>query len=174
MIVDRLDSHFIFIVSSDHVHGNYHYIQYDGHNLTNKEYLTYWGKWIIFGEKIQLDHLARQIDPHVENKIIPAAKYDRKVIDAFRLEECVMCVYCDFRQRDDVWRILDSIGVKDKIWVYEAETMKRWLPGGHLLEKWIKGKSLENEAAEKVRRDAQNTFDEMFKDENAEFRGIVQ
>lgn len=174
MIVDRPDSHFIFVVSSDHVHAGENYIQYEGKVLTNREYLQYWGKWVFFGKKEDLDAIARQMDPFVEKKIIPAAKYDREVIEAFHLGECVMCVYCDFRQRDSVWEVLETIGVEDKMWVFEKETMERWLPGGHLLEKWIAGKNLSPEAADTVREDARKTFDKLFEDENAEFKGIMQ
>ena len=174
MIVDRPGSHFIFIVPRDHVLGCYNYIQYEGEELTNKAYLQYWGKWVFFGTREELDRLAKKMDPFVEKKIIPAAKYDREVIDAFRLGECVMCVYCDFRQRDAVWEILESIGIEDKAWAFEKETMERWLPGGHLLEKWIEGKNLGPAEADKVRADAKKTFEKMFEDENAIFKGVTQ
>jgi hypothetical protein len=114
------------------------------------------------------------MDPFVEGKVIPAAKFDREVIDAFHIGECVMCVYCDFRQRNDVWGVLESIGVTDKMWVFEKETMERWLPGGHLLEKWISGKNLNPAQADNVREDAKKTFEKMFKDDDAEFKGVMQ
>ena len=174
MIVDRPGSHFIFIVSTSHVCDCWNYIRYDGKALTNKEYLQYWGKWVFFGSADELDQLAKEIDPFVEKKEIPAAKFDREVIEEFGMGECVMCVYCDFRQRDEVWGILESIGVTDKMWVFEKETMERWLPGGHLLEKWIEGRKLGPEEAEKVREDAKKTFEKMFEDDDAEFKGVIQ
>lgn len=174
MIVDRPDSHFIFIVSRDHVYAGYNYIRYEGKPLTNREYLRYWGKWVFFGDKETLGGIAKKMDPFVEKKIVPAAKYDRETIDAFELGECVMCVYCDYRQREEVWEVLASIGVADKMWVFEKETMERWLPGGHLLEKWIQGKNLSPEEADKVRADAKTTFEKMFADEDAEFKGVMQ
>ena len=174
MIVDRPGSHFIFIVSRDHVYNDYNYIRYEGKPLTNKEYLQYWGKWVFFGGRDTLRQFAEKLDPLVEEKTIPAAKYDREVIDAFELGECVMCIYCDFRQRDDVWQALESIGVTDKMWVFEKETMERWLPGGYLLEKWIQGRDLTSEQADAVRADAKRTFEQMFADENAEFKGVMQ
>lgn len=174
MIVDRPGSHFIFVVSRHHVYDGYNYIRYDGKPLTNKEYLEYWGKWVFFGDHEKLGDFALKMDPFVEEKVIPAAKYDREVIDAFELGECVMCVYCDFRQREAVWKILESIGVTDKMWVFEKETMQRWMPGGHLLEKWIAGKQLDPEAADRVREDAKKTFQKMFEDEDAEFKGVMQ
>ena len=174
MIVDRPGSHFIFIVSRDHVYHGYNYIRYEGKPLTNKEYLQYWGKWVFFGNADTLSDFARKMDPLVEDKVIPAAKYDREVIDAFEIGECVMCIYCDFRQREEVWQALASIGVADKMWVFEKETMERWLPGGHLLEKWIEGKDMTPEQADTVRADAKRTFEKMFADEDAEFKGVMQ
>jgi hypothetical protein len=174
MIVDRSESHFIFIVSSEHVHHGYNYIRYNEKPLTNKEYLQYWGKWVFFGNQEKLNDFAKKMDPFVEQKIIPAAKYDREMIEAFQLGECVMCVYCDSRQREDVWSVLESIGVNDKMWVFEKETMERWLPGGHLLEKWIANKNMSPEEADRVREDAKSTFEKMFKDDDAEFKGVFQ
>lgn len=174
MIVDKPGSHFIFIVSKDHVYNGYNYIRYEEKPLTNKEYLKYWGKWVFFGNQETLGRLAKKMDPFVEEKVIPAAKYDREMIEAFELGECVMCVYCDFRQRDDVWEVLKSIGVADRMWVFEKETMERWLPGGHLLEKWIAGRDMSPEEADNVRADAKRTFEKMFADEDAEFKGVMQ
>jgi hypothetical protein len=142
--------------------------------LTNKEYLQYWGKWIVLEPRETLDELARKMDPLVEERKIPGVKYDRERIEEFKLGECVMCVYCDARQREDVWKLLEAVGVTEKAWVYEKETMERWLPGGHLLEKWIKGQNMDEPAAQKVREGAKEKFRKMFEDENAIFTGIEQ
>ncbi|MGV8073471.1 MAG: hypothetical protein AB2L11_02755 [Syntrophobacteraceae bacterium] len=174
MIVDNPGSHFIFIFPWAHVHNNYNYINYNGKQLTNQEYLDYWGKWIIFGSKEELAELAKKMDPFVEEKKIPAAKFDREMLPEFELGECVFCVYCDVRQREEVWEILVSLGVTDKMWVFERETMERWLPGGRLLEKWISGQGLSPEHAEKVREGATARFKKMFEDPNAIFKGVIQ
>jgi hypothetical protein len=174
MIVDRPGSHFIFVVPWDHVYKHYNYINYRGKDLTNQEYLEHWGKWIIFGPKEQLSEIAKKIDPYVEEKKIPAAKYDREIIQEFELGECVMCVYCDERQREEVWEILSSLEIEDKMWVFEKETMERWMPGGRLLEKWISGRGLSPEQAEIVREDAREKFKKMFENPHAIFRGIDQ
>jgi hypothetical protein len=174
MIVDREGSHFIFVLPWDHIYKHYNYIHYKGKELTNKEYLDHWGKWIVLGSKEYLEGLAKKIDPFVEDKLIPAAKYDRELIQEFQLGTCVMCVYCDVRQREEVWEILSSIGVEDKAWVFEKETVERWLPGGRLLEKWIEGKGLSPEEAEKVREGSREKFRAMFEHEHAIFRGIDQ
>ncbi len=174
MIVDRPESHFIFIFPKAHVYQQYNYINYKGTPLTNKEYLTYWGKWLVFGTREEFDRLAQKMSPLVDSHDIPAVKYDREMIPAFELGECVMCVYCDERQRDEVWEILNSLGVEDKAWVYEKETMERWLPGGHLLEKWIKSHNLTTEQADSVREGSKLRFKDMFEDENAIFKGVEQ
>jgi len=174
MILDRPGSHFIFIFHKDHVNRNYNYINYEGKSLTNKEYLEHWGKWVFLGSKEELNEIAKKIDPFVEKKIIPAAKYDRELIPEFELGECVMCIFCDVRQRDEVWEVLASLGVKDKMWVFEKETMENWQPGGHLLETWIKSRDMSPEEAEQTRKNARDTFNAMFQDENAIFRGIDQ
>ncbi|MBF0523848.1 MAG: hypothetical protein HQK56_01990 [Deltaproteobacteria bacterium] len=174
MIVDRESSHFIFVVPRRHFHGLYNYINYRGKDLTNHEYLDHWGKWIVFGPAEELAELAKKIDPYVEENKIPAAKYDREKINEFKLGECVMCIYCDERQREDVWQILSSLGVDEKMWVFERETLERWMPGGHLLERWISGKRLSLEQAERVRDGAREKFKKMFEDPNAVFKGIDQ
>jgi hypothetical protein len=174
MIVDREGSHFIFVVPRRHYHGIYNYINYKGKDLTNQEYLDHWGKWIILGPREELDKLAKKIDPYVEETRVPAAKYDRNTIDAFKLGDCVMCVYCDERQREDVWEVLASLGVEEKMWVFERETVERWLPGGRLLERWIEGKGLDPEKAEQVRAGAREKFRKMFEDPDAIFRGVDQ
>jgi len=174
MIIDRPQSHFIFILPRAHVYGNYNYINYKGKELTNNEYLKYWGKWVFLGTRQELDKLAKKIDPLVDQKIIPGAKYDRQEIPEFQIGECVMCVFCDVRQRDEIWDILASLGVEDKAWVFEKETMENWLPGGQLLEKWIEAKGITPEQAESVRKDAEERFKKMFEDKDAVFRGIDQ
>ncbi len=174
MIVDRSESHFIFIFPQDYVYRNYNYINYKGRPLTNKEYLRYWGKWVILGSKREFDLLAQKLSPLVDEHKIPAVKYDREVIQAFDIGECVMCVYCDERQREEVWMQLNTMGIEDRAWVYEKETMERWLPGGHLLEKWIRGHNLTEEQADSVREGARLRFRDMFADENAVFKGIEQ
>jgi hypothetical protein len=174
MIVDKPGSHFIFIFPKEHVTDRYNYINYNGRPLTNKSYLIHWGKWLVFGSREELDILAEKMSPLVDSHKIPAVKYDREIIKSFDIGECVMCVYCDVRQRDEVWEVLESLGVKDKAWGYEKETMEKWLPGGHLLEKWIKGHNLTKEQADSVRDGSKLRFKDMFSDENAIFKGVVQ
>ena len=174
MIVDRPSSHFIFVVPWDHIYMHYNYINYKGKQLTNKEYLEHWGKWIIIGARDKLEEIAKKLDPFIESKAIPAAKFDRAIIPEFHLQACVMCVYCDVRQRDEIWEILSQLGIEDRLWVFERETMERWLPGGHLLEKWIAGKGLSTEEAEKVRENSKERFRKMFQNEHAIFKGVDQ
>jgi hypothetical protein len=177
VLIDQPGSHFIFIFSKSYVYGKQHYISYKKRPLTNKEYLTHWGKWVIINTREYLETLAQKLDLYVEKGLIPCIKYDRKPIEEFEnllLNDCVMCVYCDDRQKEEVWNILVSEGVDNKAWVYEHETMQKWLPGGLLLENWIQAKKMKDEDAEKVRNNAKEYFDKLFADENSIFKGVVQ
>lgn len=174
MIVDRPDSHFIFVVPLEHVEYRYNYINLRGTPLTNRQYLDHWGKWLVFGLREELEELARRLDPFVEQRKVPAVKYDRQLISEFRLNRCVMCVYCHDEVKDEVWEILASLGVQDKAWMFERETLEKWLPGGPNLERWIQGRGLSPEKADRVRADAREKFKKMFADETAIFTGIYQ
>jgi hypothetical protein len=174
MIIDRHGSHYIFVFPRDYVLGRYNYINYNGKDLTNKEYLECWGRWVILGPKDELAELARKIDPYVEKKKIPAAKYEREVMPEFGLGECIMYVYSDKRQREEVWEVLASLGVEDKMWAFEWESVEGWMPGGRLLEKWIRSKGLSPEKAKKVREGARKKFEEVFENPHALFMGIDQ
>ncbi len=173
MIVDRPESHFIFLFHPDAFYG-YHYIAYQGKPLTNKEYLEHWGKWVLIGTRSEFDSLAKNIDPYVEKGIIPCVKYDRVPLKHLGLEECVMCVYCDDRQRDEVWKILAKYNVNLKAWFYERETLEMWSPGGRLLENWIASQNLSEEEAEKVREDARQRVNAIYEEEEAIFTGWEQ
>ena len=174
MIVDRPESHFIFVVPLEHIEYRYNYINLCGEPLTNKQYLDHWGKWLVFGQPEEVSELARKLDPFVEEKKVPAAKYDRKLITEFQLNRCVMCVYCHEEAKEEVWEILSSLGVKDKAWMFERETLEKWLPGGVNLEKWIQGRDLSPDQAERVRADADARFKKMFADDDAIFTGVHQ
>lgn len=174
MILDRPESHFIFIYHREYVYGNYKYISYKGKPLTNKEYLEHWGKWIILGSREEMDELTGKLDAYVEKKLIPCVKYDRAPLSSIHLRECVMLVYCDDRQKEDVWQILSDLGVEIKAWAYDRETMKMWLPGGRLLEKWIRSHNLNVEQADQIRKNAVLKFSSMFEDDDAIFTGVIQ
>ncbi len=157
MIVDQPQSHFIFVYHPL-VYKRYKYIAYKGKPLTNKEYLDYWGKWIVLGSRPELDTLAERLNPEVESAIIPCVKYDRKPLENLGMEECIMCVFCDDRDSDDVWKILSREGVKLKAWICDRETVDMWLPGGRLLENWIQSEKLSHEEAEKTRDESRAKF----------------
>lgn len=177
MIVDQPGSHYIFVFSKKYVYGSLNYIRYKHKPLTNKEYLQHWGKWLVLGTREELEELAQRLDPYVEREQIPCLKFDRVVQKEFEemlLKECVMCIYCDDREREDVWEILVQEGVTSKAWQYEQKTMEAWLPGGRLLERWILARGLTGAAAERVREDARLYFDQTFADQDAIFTGVIQ
>jgi hypothetical protein len=75
-----------------------------------------------------------------------------------------MCVYCDYRQRDDVLQILSNFGIKIKAWTYDREVIQKWLPGGLHLERWIKHHNLSEEDAETIREESQQKYQKHFFD----------
>jgi len=90
MIVDRAESHFIFVFHYDHIYKRYNYINYQGKTLTNKEYLEHWGKFGIFGTVEEHFERAKKLDSYVEKKAIPCIKFDRVPVEKLQLKECVM------------------------------------------------------------------------------------
>jgi len=161
MIVDRPESHFIFVFHPSIFEGK-KYTVYEGKELTNGEVLQYWGKWIVLGERPWLDELARKLDRYVEEEVIPCIKYDRNPSVNLGLAEAVMMVYCDKRKSEEIWQILRQHGVRIKAWVWERETMEMWKPGGVLLERWIASMNLAEEEARATREDAGTSLGYVF------------
>jgi hypothetical protein len=153
MIVDDPGSHFIFVYHPKVYEGKKYTVR-QGRELTNGEVLKFWGKWLVFGLRSRLDELARALDPYVEAEEIPVIKYDRVPSRNLGIGECVFMVYCDFRDRDEVWKILAEHGVKLKAWVTERETMELWQPGGALLERWLESQNLNKVTKFLIREDA--------------------
>lgn len=153
MIIDDPRSNFIFVYHPLVLMGR-RYTVYKGCELTNGEVIEYWGKWIVMGDKPWLDDLAQKLDPYVEEKKIPCIKYDRTPSVNLGIEECVFMVYCDRRERDEVWDILTQFGVKLKAWVTERETMEMWMPGQRLLERWLERNNFDEASKNAIREDA--------------------
>jgi hypothetical protein len=174
MIVDQPQSHFIFIHHKESVYGYRNSITYKGKPLTNKEYLAYWGKWVIMGRREEFDELAKKLDPCVENGAISCVKYDRVKLEHLGFKEHVMCVYCDKREREEVWQILYGLGARLKAWFYDKETIEMWSPGGRLLENWIAAQSLTPHEAEAVRDDSRKRFSVLYENEDEIFTGWEQ
>ncbi len=161
MIIDDPGSHFIFVYHPDALSGK-KYTTFQGRELTNGEVLRFWGKWIVLGEKYWLDFLALKLNPFVEKGLIPCIKYDRDPPKNLGVAECVMMVYCDTRQRDDIWVLLKKYGVKMKAWVTEKETMELWGPGAPLLERWMESAGLTAAQKEDMRLDAKKRLNRIF------------
>lgn len=105
--------------------------------LSEKEYLEHYGKWLIFGPKAYMEKLARLINPFVESGQIDRAKYCKKEpgFDPFpNRKDYVMCVYADDRKRDEIKRLLESLGVERLTWKYDRQTFEDWEPRGKLFE----------------------------------------
>ena len=173
VIWDHPESHYIFVYHPKVLWG-VNYIRYKGKKLTNGEVLKYWGKWVVLGEREWLDKLAQKLDKYVEEEKIASIKYTREPSKNLRVDECVMLVYCDKRERDEVWAILEEHGVKLKAWISEKETMEMWMPGGRLLERWIRTNNFSEEQAEAVREDARRTLGYVFNNPDAIYRPWAQ
>ncbi|MEW5734083.1 MAG: hypothetical protein AB1921_04465 [Thermodesulfobacteriota bacterium] len=168
MIVDQPESHFVFVYHPAIFHGE-KYTVFQGRPLTNGEVLAYWGKWLVLGSAEKLAELARKLDPYVEARMIPCIKYDRNPPTNLGMEECVMMVYCDRRNRDSVWAILKKHGIRLKAWVTEAETMELWKPGGPLLERWMESRGFGEEMKEAIRNDASMRLSRIVDNPDEEF-----
>ena len=134
-------------------------IAYKGKLLSKEEYHEHWGKWVILDSKEKLDKLAEKLNQYVENRTIQGIKYSKSPEDVFGLDECVMCVFCDERERDEVWEILAKAGVKIKAWVYDREVFDMWSPGGALIEKWLESHGIKGEEADKIRQKTKKNFE---------------
>ena len=169
MIIDDPRVQFIMLFSHETYYGNDPgvYIRYKGKRLTNKEYMEHWGKLIVLDEKESLDKLAQKLDILVERGMIPCVKYDRMPLKEFDMKECVMCVFCDDRQKDEITQVLAELGAETRAWVPEKNVVEGWSPGGMFLEKWIEAMGYEGEMADLVREDSRRIMEQAFGDENA-------
>ena len=173
MIIDQPQTHFIFGYHPQ-IYEGYSYIAYKKKPLTNQGYLDYWGKWILFGPRNKLDKIGKSLDPHVDSGIIPCFKYDRKPLVNLGMEECVMSIYCDVRDREQVWEKIAGTGERLKAWIFDRETVQMWLPGGRLLEQWIRSEKISQEEAEEVREDSRQRFSKIFDFPDRTFEGWPQ
>lgn len=176
MILDDPQVQFVMLFSHETYYGNdpAAYIRYRGIRLTNKEYLEHWGKLIVLDEKESLEKLAEKLDGLVERGIIPCIKYDRMPLKEFDMKECVMCVFCDDRQKDEISEILTSLGATTRAWVPEKDVIEGWSPGGMFLEKWIESMGYEGEMADAIREDSRRIMQQAYGDEDAPATGWDQ
>lgn len=166
MIVDNPDSWYVFSFSKRHYYqaddDPAPYLTYRNKRLTNREYLEHWGKWVFYGEGKELDEMANNLDPYVEEGTIPCIKYERKSPPWSDREKCVMCIFCDDREKG-VEQLLSDMGVKEKRWMYDREVIEKWMPGGEKMEQWIEYRGLNEEQAERLREDARRRFEKILK-----------
>lgn len=92
---------------------------------TPREYWDHWGKWLIFNRLPFLEELARKLEVHIEKREIENAKYSPHDKQGDPKGICVMCVYCDDRDRDGVFDILMKYGIARRIWKYDHETREQ-------------------------------------------------
>jgi len=134
-------------------------IAYKGKILSKEEYREHWGKWVIMGTREELDDYALKLDSYVEDRTIHGIKYTKESEAIFGFQECVMCVFCDDREKEDVWKVLSGAGVKIKAWVYDREVFEMWSPGGKLIEQWLASHNIKGVEAEKIRLQTKDNFE---------------
>ncbi|MBE0415659.1 MAG: hypothetical protein IBX36_03865 [Dehalococcoidia bacterium] len=176
MIVDNPEAYYVFLFSQETLQSNDPgaYIKYKGKRLANKEFLEHWGKWVIPGDAEQMKRLAIALDPYTEQGIIPCCKYNRSPDKEFGMTECVFCVYCDDREKEEVRQIISSLGATPRGWSPERDVINKWRPGGIYLERWIEAKGYEGEMAEAIREDARRMMEERYGGEDAIATGWEQ
>jgi hypothetical protein len=128
MIVDKPEEYWVWLEGSIRL-PNVYYCPDD-----EEEYLKHWGKWLVFAHSEAIRRLAEEIDKYIDSGEIDSAKFSRKPIKG--KVDCVMCVYCDDRDKERVRFILHSFGVSRQIWKYDEQTYKDWEPGGRLYRQW--------------------------------------
>lgn len=145
VIVDEPQSPWIFVLPSDKKKIREKW-------PTKKDFIVRGGKWLVFGrERPKLDELAKKLEPYVESGKIPAVKYLREPSSLGR-GRMVMCVYCDEKEKEEIWKILEGLGIKQRIWKPNIQTVKDWLPGGRLYEK-IRKRGENKPEARKMKRE---------------------
>ncbi len=155
MIVNKAFFYWIYVIPR-----NWKFpIAYKGELLSPEEYKKHWGKWVILDTRETLDLLAKKLDPYVEDRSIQGIKYSRSPEEIFGINESVMCVFCDNREREDVWEILKQAGVKIKAWVYDREVFDMWGPGGALIEKWLKAHNITGKEADEIMEKTKQNFE---------------
>ena len=120
MIIDELESYWIYIVATE-----------------EKKFPKNWakcgGKWLIFEEYKKLKSLAHKIDSYVESHQIETAKFSREPLF---YDTPVMCVYCLDSDKEKVWLILKELGIQKRIWKYDKQTLRDWEPDGKLYQRF--------------------------------------
>lgn len=128
MIIDDPNEYWVWLKRKKALRGVYYCPK------SEEEYLEHWGKWLVFDSAAALRSLADKIDQHVNSGEIDSAKFNREPSRVGR-GDCVMCIYCDDRDKERVWGILSLFGVSKRIWKYDRQTYQDWKPGGSLYNK---------------------------------------
>ncbi|MFC2005588.1 macro domain-containing protein [Chloroflexota bacterium] len=107
---------------------------FEGVNLSQwLDFTEHGGAWVIIAPRERLDDLAVKLDPYVERDEIPDVKYSKRSGAYGPLP--AMKVFCYEWDRDRVWTILANMGITEKRWLTEKETLMGFAPGGrHYIE----------------------------------------
>ncbi len=108
--------------------------QFEGVSLAEwLDFTEYGGAWVIDAPREHLDELALKLDPYVESNEIPDVKYSKRSGAYGPLP--AMKVFCYEWDKERVWNILVNLGITQKRWLTEKETLMGFAPGGrHYIE----------------------------------------
>jgi len=97
------------------------------------------GKWLIFNDLGYLKEIAdKLLSSMISGKIGYIKWSHREGNDQFKDKTPVMCVFSDDKHKEEVWKILEKIGIKQRIWKYDFQTYEDWKKGGRLYNEWNK------------------------------------
>lgn len=108
--------------------------RFDGVSLSEWiDFTEHGGAWVIMAPREQLDQLAIKLDPYIERNEIPDVKYAKRSGAYGPLP--AMKVFCYESDKERVWNILVNLGITQKRWLTEKETLMGFAPGGrHYIE----------------------------------------
>jgi len=108
--------------------------QFEGVSLGEwLDFSEHGGAWVITAPREHLDELALKLDPYVESNEIPDVKYSKRSGAYGPLP--AMKVFCYEWDKERVWDILTNLGITQKRWLTEKETLMGFAPGGrHYIE----------------------------------------
>jgi hypothetical protein len=76
------------------------------------------GRWVIFNRRRKVDRWVERLGPYIDSGEVRQAKF----YSGFTGDPSALIVYTLDRERDNVWRFLQHLGVEGRhLWEYERE-----------------------------------------------------
>jgi len=95
------------------------------------------GKFLIFAKIDIMKKIVINLTPFINSGKIQLIKFSHRESDKDPLKDKtpIMCVYSDDKNKEGVWKILEKIGIKQKIWKYDEQSREDWSKNGRLTKK---------------------------------------